>query len=100
MSHFFKKNNKIFPNSLKNQLLNMNIKKSKNKNVWIKEARRFVDRQDISDKNFKHFYLEFIEQCKDLVDLNTNRLVMSILQKHTNLQMTKLRVEEEEMEED
>lgn len=52
------------------------------------EARRTLSKCKVHDRNFKYFYLEFVESGKEYVDTDTLRNIISNLQKYVAVRIS------------
>ncbi|ORD99746.1 hypothetical protein A0H76_276 [Hepatospora eriocheir] len=64
--------------------LSFTKKKGKNINEVKRDVQICINNLDLEDPNFKVFYFEFIKRCMKKVDQDTNRNVVSMLQKYYN----------------
>lgn len=68
---------------LKSMLRSLRVKTdSVSPTAYKKEALKILSSYNISDKNFKILFYEFIDKSKDNVDIATLRDVISMLQRH------------------
>ncbi len=63
-------------------LNSLDIKPSKPKNFYEKEAKNALKALNKNDKNFKFFLKEIVQQTKESVDIDTLRDIVSDLQKY------------------
>ncbi|ELA40971.1 uncharacterized protein VICG_02001 [Vittaforma corneae ATCC 50505] len=71
--------------NVKNVSLNLNslsLANSLPPSFYQKEARVVLKRYNTNDRNFKFFFLEFLELSRDSVDIETLREAVSKLQRH------------------
>jgi len=71
------------------ELKKLQINKRLDPKYYKKEATKILKQYNPFDKNFKYFFLEFIIQSKDNVEIETLRETISILQRHVCMRINK-----------
>lgn len=73
---------KLNPKSIDQSLRTLSLANSKPPAFYKKEARQALKKYSLSDRNFKHFFSEFVDLSKGSIETETLREVVSSLQKH------------------